>query len=108
VDGQRTLDGEPRDDLGSISTTGRGSADADGIGHWRKGTTWTTLGWTDCGHEDWRNGVVLDPFGGSGTTGAVATGMGRDAVLIDLDEDNIQLARERIGMFLTVEELETT
>lgn len=21
-----------------------------------------TLGWTDCGHDDWRPGVVLDPF----------------------------------------------
>lgn len=48
-------------------------------------------------------GVVLDPFGGSGTTGAVATGHGRDAILIDLDERNADLARERIGMFVTVE-----
>lgn len=22
----------------------------------------TTTGWTDCGHDDWRPGVVLDPF----------------------------------------------
>lgn len=21
-----------------------------------------TLGWTDCGHDDWREGVALDPF----------------------------------------------
>lgn len=21
-----------------------------------------TIGWTDCGHDDWRPGVVLDPF----------------------------------------------
>lgn len=105
VDAQRTVDGEPRDDLGSISSTGRMGADADGIGHWRKGTTYTTLGWTDCGHDDWRNGVVLDPFVGSGTTLAVATGMGRDAVGIDLDVDNTDLARDRVGMFLTVEEL---
>lgn len=63
-----------------------------------------TLGWTDCGcspdASHWRNGVVLDPFAGSGTTGAVATGNGRDAVLIDLDPRNFDLARERIGMFL--------
>lgn len=60
----------------------------------------TTTGWTDCGHDAWRPGVVLDPFGGSGTTGLVATGHGRSAVLIDLDERNLHLARERIGMFL--------
>jgi len=61
-----------------------------------------TIGFTDCGHDSYRNGVVLDPFGGSGTTGMVATGLGRDAILIDLDERNADLARDRIGMFLTV------
>jgi site-specific DNA-methyltransferase (adenine-specific) len=59
------------------------------------------VGWTDCGHDDWRAGCVFDPFGGSGTTAAVATGHGRDAVLIDLNEANAGLCRERIGMFLT-------
>ena len=63
-----------------------------------------TLGWTDCGHDDYRPGLVLDPFGGSGTTGMVATGHGRDALLIDIDARNADLARERIGMFLTVHE----
>jgi len=62
-----------------------------------------TLGWTDCGHASWRRGVVLDPFCGSGTTLAVATGHGRDAIGIDLDERNAELARGRVGMFLTVE-----
>tara|TARA_R110000868_G_scaffold33017_3_gene120257 strand:- start:321 stop:1295 length:975 start_codon:yes stop_codon:yes gene_type:complete len=62
--------------------------------------TRTTLGWTDCGHDTWRAGVVLDPFGGSGTTGMVATGLGRDAILIDLDARNADLARDRIGMFM--------
>jgi DNA methylase len=63
-----------------------------------------TIGWTDCGHKSWRRGVVLDCFGGSGTTGLVAIGHGRDAILIDIDERNAELARERIGMFLTVED----
>jgi hypothetical protein len=61
-----------------------------------------TVGWSDCGHNTWRNGIVLDPFAGSGTTLAVATGHGRDAIGIDLDARNAELARERIGMFLTV------
>jgi site-specific DNA-methyltransferase (adenine-specific) len=60
-----------------------------------------TVGWSDCGHDDWRNGVVLDPFAGSGTTLEVATGHGRDAIGIDLDPRNLDLARQRIGMFLT-------
>lgn len=60
-----------------------------------------TVGWTDCGHDSWRPGVVLDPFAGSGTTLAVATGMGRDAIGIDIDERNVALAAERIGMLLT-------
>ena len=49
-----------------------------------------------------RPGLVLDPFAGSGTTLAVATGHGRDAIGIDLDSRNADLARERIGEFLEV------
>jgi site-specific DNA-methyltransferase (adenine-specific) len=58
--------------------------------------------WTDCGHDDYRRGVVLDPFAGSGTTLAVASGHGRDAIGIDLDARNADLARDRVGMFLNV------
>jgi hypothetical protein len=58
--------------------------------------------WTDCGHDDYRRGIVLDPFAGSGTTLAVATGLGRDAIGIDLDARNADLARERVGMLLEV------
>jgi hypothetical protein len=62
-----------------------------------------TLGWTDCGHDAWRPGLVLDPFAGSGTTLAVATARGRDAIGIDLDARNVDLARQRIGMFLDLD-----
>lgn len=63
-----------------------------------------TIGWTDCGHDTWRTGVVLDPFAGSGTTLAVATGEGREAIGIDLDVRNVELVEERVGrMFLDVE-----
>jgi hypothetical protein len=61
-----------------------------------------TVGWSDCGHNTWRNGIVLDPFAGSGTTLAVATGHGRDAIGIDFDERNAHLAQSRVGMFLEV------
>lgn len=76
-----------------------------------------TTGWTTCGcpgtdgirldgyhtGTGWRPGIVLDPFGGSGTSGLVANGLSRDAVLLDLDERNADLARERLGMFVAVE-----
>lgn len=41
-------------------------------------------------------GAVLDPFGGAGTTGLVADRMGRDATLIELNADYVDLARRRI------------
>lgn len=63
-------------------------------------TTTTTVGWTDCGHGSYRNGVVLDPFAGSGTTLMVASGHGRDSIGIDLDERNAELARDRVGPLL--------
>lgn len=60
-------------------------------------STRVRLGDSDCGHDAYRNGVVLDPFAGTGTTGLVAQGHGRDALLIDLDRRNVELARQRVG-----------
>jgi DNA modification methylase len=42
--------------------------------------------------------TVLDPFGGSGTTGAVAVKHGRSAILIELNPDYIPLIQERLDM----------
>lgn len=88
------------------------SAGADGNRGANKGRTdgglialRETVGWSDCGHGDYRHGCVLDPFAGTGTTLAVATGHGRDAIGIDLDERNAELALGRVGpMFLEVVE----
>lgn len=41
-------------------------------------------------------GTVLDPFGGSGTTGMVAYENGRSAVLIELNQDYAKLINERL------------
>ena len=41
-------------------------------------------------------GTVLDPFGGSGTVGAVAARHGRNAVLFDLKPDYCAMARRRV------------
>jgi DNA modification methylase len=71
------------------------------------GTNWnvtrTDNGFTDCGHDAWRPGVVLDPFGGSGTTAEAAQAVGRSAILIDLDARNADLAQQRVGMFLEID-----
>jgi DNA modification methylase len=40
---------------------------------------------------------VLDPFAGSGTTGAVALKLGRDATLIELNKSYLPLILERCG-----------
>ena len=40
-------------------------------------------------------GMVLDPFGGSGTTGEVALRLGRSATLIELNPEYVELARRR-------------
>jgi site-specific DNA-methyltransferase (adenine-specific) len=108
-----TTCGEPSRRIVETKGTGRGFRRNREEGNERGGSTTdapdfaerTTVGWTDCGHDTWRRGVVLDPFAGSGTTLAVATGHGRDAWGIDLDERNVDLARERVGMFLEVEDL---
>ena len=44
-----------------------------------------------------KGGTVLDPFGGSGTTGFVANNLGRDAILIELNEEYVEIAKKRIG-----------
>jgi DNA modification methylase len=52
-------------------------------------------------------GVVLDPFGGAGTTGLVADRLCRDAILIELNPEYAAIADRRIrgdgGMFAEVQ-----
>ncbi len=43
-------------------------------------------------------GVVLDPFGGSGTTGMVAMQLGRHATLIELNPDYVELSNQRLEL----------
>ena len=51
--------------------------------------------------------TVLDPFSGAGTTGLVADRLGRDAILIELNEDYADMAARRLrgdgGMFASVD-----
>lgn len=55
----------------------------------------TTIGWTDCGHGDYRPGTVLDPFAGSGTTLAVARDLGRKSIGIELSSEYVKLIERR-------------
>ncbi|MCH4540182.1 DNA methyltransferase [Ochrobactrum sp. A-1] len=43
-----------------------------------------------------KDGVVLDPFGGAGTTGLVAARHGRRAILIELNPEYADIAKRRI------------
>lgn len=54
-----------------------------------------TTGWTDCGHNNWSPGIVLDPFCGSGTTGVAALKMGRRFIGIDLYQNYLDIAQRR-------------
>lgn len=50
---------------------------------------WIVTGWCP------PDGVVLDPFGGTGTTALVATALGRTGISVDLSEDYQRLAAWR-------------
>jgi len=57
-----------------------------------------TLGWQptcSCNESETVPCVVLDPFAGSGTTGAVARSMGRSSILIELNPEYVKLIRKR-------------
>ena len=47
-------------------------------------------------------GMVLDPFGGSGTTGQVAIEEGRRAILCELNPDYVQLINQRTSINLSL------
>jgi len=46
------------------------------------------------------NGIVLDPFSGSGTTAEVALRLGRKAIGIDLNPEYIEMSKRRVEPFL--------
>jgi DNA modification methylase len=63
----------------------------------------------DCNTNETKAGTVLDPFGGSGTTAIVANKHNRNAVLCELNEEYVGIAKERItntlGMMAIIKEI---
>ena len=51
-------------------------------------------------HQDWtppptRPALILDPFGGTGSTALQASTLGRDSITLDMGQDYSRLARWR-------------
>ncbi len=44
-----------------------------------------------------KEGIVLDPFLGSGTTGVIAKKLGRSFIGIDINKDYVKIAQRRIN-----------
>lgn len=57
--------------------------------------SYTTVGWSDCGHNDYTPGIVLDPFIGSGTVAHVARHHGRHTIGIELNPVYADLCAKR-------------
>lgn len=65
---------------------------------WQEGVTRAITGWVCACVDDTAPatpGVVLDPFGGTGTTALVADVLGRTGISVDLSHDYSRLARWR-------------
>jgi len=57
-----------------------------------------TIGWTKCNCKvEFKGGIVLDPFIGSGTTGVVAKQLGLNFIGIELNPKYCEIAKKRIG-----------
>jgi DNA modification methylase len=117
----RTIDGQPVADLGAWQRGGKDGP--SGIGNWRFGTDRRITGeacactptrtipevihdgWVEkeCVEYDFAHwnpppttpSVILDPFGGTGTTALVAKVEGRTGVSVDMSADYCRLARWR-------------
>lgn len=63
---------------------------------WRDAHPPETVGWTDCGHNAYRKGVVLDPFFGSGTTGLAARELERNCIGIEINRGYCEIAAKRL------------
>ena len=93
----RCVDGIPRQDLGARKVGGY-QTEPSGIGNWRVTTERALTGYA-CACPDTSApttpGVVLDPFGGTGTTALVAHALGRHGISVEMSADYCRLAQWR-------------
>lgn len=91
----RTIDGQPVQDLGAWK---RGRGETSGIGNYRFGTDRRITGYA-CAcptpTAPTRAAIVLDPFGGTGTTALLAHVNGRTGISVDMSADYSRLAAWR-------------
>ena len=90
----------PNDYVKRNGTTGTGAF----IPQTSAGVAVTTRGWEKacrCETDDVRPCIVLDPFSGSGTSGMVATELGREYIGIELSETYAEMSRKRIESWKT-------
>jgi DNA modification methylase len=93
---QRTIDGEPAE----IGGWKRGGVQEEtaGVGNWRFGTERAITGYAcKCPEPTAPTtpAVILDPFGGTGTTALVAKALGACGVSVDMSSDYTRLAEWR-------------
>jgi DNA modification methylase len=98
----RTLDGLPTK-LPAFRNTSKGEPSTrQGVGHHRIGTITRTLGWKRTCDHDQRSlapapAMVLDPFSGTATTGAVALKLGRSYLGLELNPTYAENSERRLG-----------
>lgn len=94
----RTFDGVPREDLPAWADPAATRRTPTGAGHRRFSTVRRNTGYAcACATTDapTRSGVIVDPFGGTGTTALVADVFGRTGITIDRSADYCRLATWR-------------
>ena len=69
--------------------------------NWRNDNPPLTTGWQPtctCSHDETIPCTVLDPFGGSGTTGLVARNLKRDCILIELNPAYVKIMKKKLRL----------
>jgi DNA modification methylase len=76
---------------------GRGDINSQKLIEWRENHPVEFTGYTDCNcNAEFKPGIVLDPFMGSGTTAIVARKLGRNFIGIELNPKYIKMAENRL------------
>jgi len=70
-----------------------------GLGHLEGVTAeYETIGWTTCNcNAEFRPGIVLDPFLGSGTTMKVARRLGMSCIGIEINPKYVEMVKKEVG-----------